>query len=94
MVVASSAMSASLQALSPCFLALWSRSFMNTMRKKARQVDVEEAAQEIERGCERGTVRRWDVEKGFGFVGRGLGGDDAKYERRIVGGDLNVGQAV
>ena len=42
-----------------------------------------------------GTVKRWNAEKGFGFIGRADGGDDAFVHKKECGGnDLVEGQVV
>ena len=54
-----------------------------------------EAADEDDWAREMGTVKRWNVEKGFGFIGRANGGDDAFVHKKECGGkDLVEGQVV
>ena len=59
---------------------------------------VEEAAAVVEDhdpAREKGTVKKWNAEKGFGFIGRVNGGDDAFVHKKECGGkDLVAGQAV
>ena len=59
---------------------------------------VEEAAAVVEDDDltrEKGTVKKWNAEKGFGFIGRVNGGDDAFVHKKECGGkDLVAGQAV
>ena len=44
---------------------------------------------------EMGMIKRWNAEKGFGFIGRANGGDDAFVHKKECGGkDLVEGQAV
>ncbi|KAK4694889.1 cold shock protein, partial [Lecanoromycetidae sp. Uapishka_2] len=62
---------------------------------KATRVQIEEAAAEDSSPREMGIVKRWNAEKGFGFIGRGEGLDDAFVGRWDCGGkDLPVGQHV
>ena len=62
---------------------------------KAREVWIEKAVVEDGSAREMGTVKRWNTEKGFGFIGRANGGDDAFVHKKDCGGkDLVEGQAV
>ena len=62
---------------------------------KAKEVLIEEAVVEDDSARETGTIKRWNAEKGFGFISRTNGGDDAFVHKRECGGkDLVEGQAV
>ena len=62
---------------------------------KAKELLIEEAAVEDDSAREMGTVKRWNAEKGFGFITRANGGDDAFAHKKECGGkDLAEGQAV
>ncbi|KAL8788505.1 MAG: hypothetical protein Q9195_007282 [Heterodermia aff. obscurata] len=64
---------------------------------KAKEVQVEEAVEEVEQIREAslmGIVKRWNAEKGFGFIGRSAGEDCFVHKRECAGNDLTVGQAV
>ena len=64
---------------------------------KAKEVMIEEAAVVDGGGLARemGTIKRWNADKGFGFIGRANGGDDAFVHMKECGGkDFVVGQAV
>lgn len=62
---------------------------------KAKEVLIEEAAVEDDSAREMGTIKKWNAEKGFGFIGRFNGGDDAFVHKKECGGkDLVQGQAV
>ena len=62
---------------------------------KAREVWIEKAVVKDGSAREMGTVKRWNAEKGFGFIGRANGGDDAFVHKKGCGGkDLVEGQAV
>ena len=62
---------------------------------KARKVLIEEPVVEDDSAREMGTIKRWNAEKGFGFVCRANGGDDAFVHKKECGGkDLAEGQAV
>ncbi|KAL6721650.1 hypothetical protein ACLMJK_000754 [Lecanora helva] len=64
---------------------------------KAKEVQIEEAAAEADfsGARETGTIKTWNAEKGFGFVGRSSGEPDAFVHKRECGGiDFVKGQAV
>ncbi|CAF9919882.1 MAG: hypothetical protein ALECFALPRED_001331 [Alectoria fallacina] len=66
---------------------------------KAKEVLFEEMAEKVvldEGPRERGTVKRWNAEKGFGFIGRTSGEADAFFHRNSFEGynELYIGQAV
>ena len=62
---------------------------------KAKEVLIEEAVIEDNSAREMGTIKRWNAEKGFGFISRANGGDDAFVHKKECGGkDLVEGQAV
>lgn len=62
---------------------------------KARGVLIEEAVVENDSAHEMGTIKKWNAEKGFGFIGRTNGGEDAFVHKKACGGkDLVEGQAV
>ena len=62
---------------------------------KAKEVLIEEAAVEDDSGREMGMIKRWNAGKGFGFIGRANGGDDAFVHKKECGGkDLVEGQTV
>lgn len=62
---------------------------------KAKEVLIEEAVIEDDSAREMGTIKRWNAEKGFGFISRANGGDDAFVHKKECGGkDLGEGQAV
>ena len=62
---------------------------------KARKVLIEEAVVEDDSAREMGQIKRWNAEKGFGFIGRANGGDDAFVHKKECGGkDLVEGQVV
>ena len=62
---------------------------------KAKEVLIEEAVIEDNSAREMGKIKRWNAEKGFGFISRANGGDDAFVHKKECGGkDLVEGQAV
>ena len=61
---------------------------------KAKAVLIEEAAVEEYSARETGTIRRWNAEKGFGFIGRANGDDAFVHKKECRGKDLVEGQAV
>ena len=62
---------------------------------KAREVLIEEAVLGDDSVREMGTVKRWNADKGFGFIGRANGGDDAFVHKKDCGGrEFAEGQAV
>lgn len=62
---------------------------------KAKEVLIEEAVIEDDSAREMGTIKRWNAEKGFGFISRANGGDDAFVHKKECGGkDLVEGQSV
>lgn len=62
---------------------------------KARNVLIEEAVVEDESAREMGTIKRWNAEKGFGFISRATGGDDAfVHKKGCRGKDFVEGQSV
>ncbi|KAL9133125.1 MAG: hypothetical protein Q9175_005696 [Cornicularia normoerica] len=59
---------------------------------KAKEVLVEEAAVVHDLAREMGTIKRWNAEKGFGFISRANGGDDAfVHKKKCEGSDLVEG---
>ena len=65
----------------------------------AKNVQAEEGgfavAQEPEAEREMGVIKRWTPEKGFGFIGRDNGGEDAFCHKKDCDGeDLEAGQRV
>ncbi|KAF6230560.1 hypothetical protein HO173_011097 [Letharia columbiana] len=66
---------------------------------KAKEVSIEEMAEAVvsdEGPRETGTIKRWNADKGFGFIGRANREADAFFHKRSFSGhdDPYVGQAV